>query len=207
MQTDTQHWVWGGFCMADVWLPHCRFLVRPLGGTRLILWICREVEAVQESGLQKEISPLNCLPWRQFAELALPCFPQCLWNSSQWELGGIDGLGSTTCAPGPDGVNEMIAPARLKWTKTATRWTPAPFCWFWLFRSTPMASRGQQVRHIFISVSCAQLGSFYIWMKLHWKQKWSESGEDAKFVPLLLTRCCVCLWDYFYLVCLSNGTT
>lgn len=67
--------------------------------------------------------------------------------------GGVDGLSSAARAPGPHGVNEMISPAHLKWTKTATRWTPAPFCWFWLSRSTPMASRGQQVRRVFISTS------------------------------------------------------
>lgn len=76
-------------------------------------------------------------------------------------IGGVDGLGSATRAPGPDGVNEMISPAHLKWTKTATRWTPAPFSWFWLFRSTPMASRGQQVSFAFICIASNAVGKFW----------------------------------------------
>lgn len=73
-----------GFCLAEVWIPQCRYRVWPLGGARLILpaLVCGEVEAGKESGLEKEISPLNCLPWRQFAELALPCLPQRLRNST-----------------------------------------------------------------------------------------------------------------------------
>lgn len=106
----------------------------------------------RKSGLEKEISSLNCLPWRQFAELALPCLSQCLWKSTQWKLVGVDGLGSNYLRARTL-RSEMISPAHLKWTKTATRWTPAPFCWFWLFRSTPMALRGQQVRYTFISIS------------------------------------------------------
>lgn len=140
-----------------------------------------EVEAGTESGLEKEISPLKCLPWRQFAELALPCLLHCLRNSTQSDfLGGLNGLRSA-CAAGSHQVNEMISSAHLKWTKSSTRWTPAPFSWFWLFRSTPMASRGQQVRHTFISISWTRLGSFTIRMKVHWKKKQSESGGGANF--------------------------
>lgn len=44
-----------------------------------------------------------------------------------------------------------------------------------------MASRGQQVRHTFISISWTRLGSFTMRMKVHWKKKRSESGGGANF--------------------------
>lgn len=40
--------------------------------------------------------------------------------------GGLNGLRSA-CAAGSHQVNEMISSAHLKWTKSSTRWTPAPF--------------------------------------------------------------------------------
>lgn len=153
------------------------------------------MEAGKENGHKKEISPLNCLPWRQFAEVALPG----LFSVSETPLreNGGRGWGSSPRLerPGRHGVNEMISSAHLKWTKTSTPWTPAPFCWFWLFRSTPMALRGQQVRRIY-----SRLPPKRDWEVLTCgsnfseRKKRSDSGEGANFVPrFLLTRCCVYL--------------
>lgn len=131
---------------------------------------CVKAKAVRRKSGLGEKSLLNCLPWRQFAEVALPCLsppvsPKLLSVRAEGER-----MGSAVAPSGrtPQGEWNQRPPLLFrKWTKTTTRWTPAHFCWSWLFRFTPTASKGQQVR------PAGKLGKF------GWAERSARAGRTV----------------------------